>query len=118
MNKSNKRTRANQKRAKAKAKASAKDKSRKMDVKIETGDSAYNLIFELCSPESLPLTEELFNDLFINSIFPKRSDFDYLRNEGFLFNPVRGSFVKCLEDSIIEVDKDKSTILDLNFLKK
>lgn len=115
-----KRTRAIQKRKEKTNKDKARDDARrKAKVDIKTGDSAHNLISELFSSDLLPLTDELFNELF-SSGFPKnRSDFDYLKNDGFLFNPLRRSFVKFLEDRlIIEIDKDESRILDVNFLNQ
>jgi len=92
-----KRTRAVQKRAKAKAKENAK--ANKMmnskSVSIHKHNSVQSFLDVLCPSDALALTDKLYDQLTADPNFPPltKSEFNTFREQGYLYSPIRQSFV-------------------------
>lgn len=76
---------------------------------IETVDNVPAFLDIAYPSDALQLTDELFNKLVASEDFLtlKRTDFDYLRDSGFLFNPTRRSFVQSEEPNFDFLKKGK-----------
>lgn len=100
-----KRVKATLKRQKKKAKEQAKAKKRPDYfppdnddlVTIYTGDDGMSSFLNIVAPsDARPLTDDLYNELVTEAQFStmKKSDFDFMKKSGFMFNPTRRSFVQ------------------------